>query len=230
MPPRFLMVLLASCAAVVCLTWPREPTPRLARAAVRPPSPVATPSVGAIAAPASVGAVVGGGFAPGSASGGPRSVTIAAPLPGGVVGGHSADMLPTPAATARLKADAAGRLPTHGQVRTDALGNREVRLDNGVTATTSTDALGGSTTRFSNGVTAATRTDALGGTTTRYSNGVTANSRTDALGNIDTVYSDGTRSTTRVDPLGNQVTTYSDGRTETLRPDPFAPRPPAGKK
>ncbi len=228
MPPRFLMVLLASGAAVVCSTWPRERAPHPATAAVRPAPAVAIPSVVDGAPRASADAVVGGGLAP--ASGGPRPVAIAAPLQGGVVGGHSGDMQPASASAARVKADAAGRLPTSGQVRRDALGNREVRLDNGVTATTSMDALGGSTTRFSNGVTASTQTDALGGTTTRYSNGLTANSRKDALGNTDTVYSDGTRSTTRVDPFGNQVTTYSDGRTETIRPDPFAPRPPAGKK
>ena len=159
----------------------------------------------------------------------PLAVIAAAPLRGGVVGGHAGDRQPTPASTAGLKADSAGRLPTSGQVRMDALGNREVRLDNGVTATTSPDALGGSTTRFSNGVTASSRTDALGGTTTRYSNGVTASSRKDPFGNTDTVYSDGTRSTTRVDPFGNQVTTFSDGRTETIRPDPLAPRPKDGK-
>jgi len=187
------------------------------------------PSVAVDDAPeAFAGTVVGGGLAP--AYVGPRAVAAAAPLRGGVVGGHAGDGQPTPASTAGLKADSAGRLPTSGQVRMDALGNREVRLDNGVTATTSQDALGGSTTRFSNGVTASSRTDALGGTTTRYSNGVTASSRKDPMGNTDTVYSDGTRSTTRVDPFGNQVTTFSDGRTETIRPDPFAPRSKDGKK
>jgi hypothetical protein len=222
MPLRFFMVLLASGAAVVCLTWPsgraRAPAPR-ARA----------PAVGAegvFPAPVPGRQLVDG---PVVADWG-RSRAAAAPAAGGVVGGNAGDLSPAPSTAARVKADAAGRLPTGGQVRRDALGNHEVRLDNGVTATTSTDALGGSTTRFSNGVTASTQTDALGGTTTRYSNGVTASSRKDALGNTDTVYSDGTRSTTRVDPFGNQVTAYSDGRTETIRPDPFAPRPPAGKQ
>ena len=229
MPLRFFLVLLASAGAVAFLTWPRGRAPSRARPATRVTPAFAVPAVVVDAAPeAFAGAVVGGGSAP--APVGPRAVAAAAPVAGGVVGGHSGDRQPSPASSARVKADAAGRPPTGGQLRTDALGNREVRLDNGVTATTSTDALGGSTTRFSNGVTASTRTDALGGTTTRYSNGVTANSRQDALGNTDTVYSDGTRSTTRVDPFGNQVTTYSDGRTETIRPDPFAPRPPAGKK
>ena len=226
MPLRFFMILLASGAAVAFLTWPSAPS--RARPATRVTPAVVVPSVVVDDAPeASAGAVVGGGWAPTSV--GPRAVTTAAPFRGGVVGGHAGDSQPTPASTARLKADSAGRLPTSGQVRMDALGNREVRLDNGVTATTSQDALGGSTTRFSNGVTASSRTDALGGTTTRYSNGVTASSRKDLLGNTDTVYSDGTRSTTRVDPLGNQVTTYSDGRTETIRPDPFAPRSKDGK-
>ncbi|MEY4403071.1 MAG: hypothetical protein RIR91_1106, partial [Verrucomicrobiota bacterium] len=132
---------------------------------------------------------------------------------GGVVGGSAAEAPSPPSPAAALRADAHGRLPTSGQARVDALGNREVRLDNGVTATTSRDALGGSTTRFSNGVTASSRTDALGGTTTHYSNGVTASSRKDALGNVET-----------------QVTTYSDGRTETIRPDPFAPHPKEAKK
>lgn len=228
MPLRFFMVLLASCAAVVFLTWPSERAPSRARPATRVTPAVAVPSEAVDEAPeVSAGAVVGGGFVPVAV--GPRAVTAAAPLRGGVVGGHASDRQPTPASTAGLKVDSAGRQPTGGQVRMDALGNREVRLDNGVTATTSPDALGGSTTRFSNGVTASSRTDALGGTTTRYSNGVTASSRKDPFGNTDTVYSDGTRSTTRVDPFGNQVTTYSDGRIETIRPDPFAPRPKDGK-
>lgn len=233
MPLRFFLVLLASAGALAFLTWPSGREPSRARPATRVTQAFGVPAVVVDAAPeASAGAVVGGGLAP--APVGPRAdaaaAPVAAPVAAGVVGGHSGERQPSPASSARVKADAAGRPPTGGQLRTDALGNREVRLDNGVTATTSTDALGGSTTRFSNGVTASTRTDALGGTTTRYSNGVTANSRQDALGNTDTVYSDGTRSTTRVDPFGNQVTTYSDGRTETIRPDPFAPRPPAGKK
>ena len=228
MPLRFFMVLLASCAAVAFLTWPSERAPSRVRPATRVIPAGVAPSVAVDDAPeTSAGTVVGGGLVP--ASVGPRAVIAAAPLRGGVVGGHAGDRQPTPASTAGLKADSAGRLPTSGQVRMDALGNREVRLDNGVTATTSPDALGGSTTRFSNGVTASSRTDALGGTTTRYSNGVTASSRKDPLGNTDTVYSDGTRSTTRVDPFGNQVTTFSDGRTETIRPDPLAPRPKDGK-
>jgi hypothetical protein len=230
MPLRFFMILLASGAAVAFLTWPSAPAPSRDRPATRVTPAVVVPSVAVDDAPessASAGAVVGGGLAP--AYVGPRAVTAVAPLRGGVVGGPAGDLPPTPASTAGLKVNSTGRLPTSGQVRMDALGNREVRLDNGVTATTSPDALGGSTTRFSNGVTASSRTDALGGTTTRYSNGVTASSRKDPLGNTDTVYSDGTRSTTRVDPLGNQVTTYSDGRTETIRPDPFAPRPKDGK-
>jgi hypothetical protein len=228
MPFRFFMILLASGAAVAFLTWPSERAPSSARPATRVTPAFVVPSVAVDDAPeASAAAVVGGGLAP--ASGGPWAVTAAAPLRGGVVGGPAGDSQPTPVSTAGLKVNSTGRLPTSGQVRMDALGNREVRLDNGVTATTSQDALGGSTTRFSNGVTASSRTDALGGTTTRYSNGVTASSRKDPLGNTDTVYSDGTRSTTRVDPFGNQVTTYSDGRTETIRPDPFAPRSKDGK-
>jgi hypothetical protein len=236
MPLRFFMVLVASCAAAVFLTWPTERAPSRARPVTRGASPaprVAAPepvvSVEDDDAPAPTAAVsvVGGASAVGP--GRVRLGPAVAPGQGGVVGGHSGDLSPAPSTAARVKADATGRLPTSGQVRTDVLGNREVRLDNGVTATTSRDALGGSTTRFSNGVTASSRTDALGGTTTRYSNGVTANSRKDALGNTDTVYSDGTRSTTRVDPFGNQVTTYSDGRTETIRPDPFAPRTQEGK-
>ena len=228
MPFRFFMILLASGAAVAFLTWPSERAPSRARPATRVTPAFVVPSVVVDDAPeASAAAVVGGGLTP--ASVGPRAVTAVAPLHGGVVGGPAGDMQPTPVSTAGLKVNSAGRLPTSGQVRMDALGNREVRLDNGVTATTSQDALGGSTTRFSNGVTASSRTDALGGTTTRYSNGVTASSRKDPLGNTDTVYSDGTRSTTRVDPFGNQVTTYSDGRTETIRPDPFAPRSKDGK-
>ncbi len=228
MPLRFFMILLASGAAVAFLTWPSERTPNRLRPAPPVTPAVVVPSVAVDDAPeGSAGAVVGGGLAP--ASVGPRAVTAVASLRGGVVGGAAGDRQPTPASTAGLKVNSTGRLPTSGQVRMDALGNREVRLDNGVTATTSPDALGGSTTRFSNGVTASSRTDALGGTTTRYSNGVTASSRKDPLGNTDTVYSDGTRSTTRVDPLGNQVTTYSDGRTETIRPDPFAPRAKDGK-
>ena len=228
MPLRFFMILLASGAAVAFLTWPSERAPSRVRPATRVTPAVVVPSVAVDEAPeVSAGAVVGGGLAP--AYVGPPAVTAVAPLPGGVVGGPAGDRQPTPASTAGLKVNSTGRLPTSGQVRMDALGNREVRLDNGVTATTSPDALGGSTTRFSNGVTASSRTDALGGTTTRYSNGVTASSRKDPLGNTDTVYSDGTRSTTRVDPLGNQVTTFSDGRTETIRPDPFAPRPKDGK-
>lgn len=230
MPLRFFMVLVASCAAVVFLTWPIERAPSRARPAapVAPPALVRAAEADEVPAASAAGLVVGGPAADSLVRSRPRPA--GAPGQGGVIGGPAGDLSPTPASVAQVKADAAGRLPTGGQVRLDALGNREVRLDNGVTATTSTDALGGSTTRFSNGVTASTRTDALGGTTTRYSNGVTANSRKDALGNTDTVYSDGTRSTTRVDPFGNQVTTYSDGRTETIRPDPFAPRPPAGKK
>jgi len=228
MPFRFFMILLASGAAVAFLTWPSERAPSRARPATRVTPASVVPSVVVDDAPeASAAAVVGGGWAPVSV--GPRAVTAVAPLHGGVVGGPAGDMQPTPVSTAGLKVNSTGRLPTSGQVRMDALGNREVRLDNGVTATTSQDALGGSTTRFSNGVTASSRTDALGGTTTRYSNGVTASSRKDPLGNTDTVYSDGTRSTTRVDPFGNQVTTYSDGRTETIRPDPFAPRSKDGK-
>ena len=230
MPLRFFMVLLASCAAVVCLTWPSERAPSRARSATRvaPPAVVRTAEADEAPAATAAGSVVGGPAADSLVRSRPRPA--GAPVQGGVIGGSAGDLSPAPASVAQVKADAAGRLPTSGQVRMDALGNREVRLDNGVTATTSKDALGGSTTRFSNGVTASSRTDALGGTTTHYSNGVTANSRKDALGNTDTVYSDGTRSTTRVDPFGNQVTTFSDGRTETIRPDPFAPRPKDGKK
>jgi len=229
MPLRFFMVLLASGAAVAFLAWPSERAPSGARPATRVTPAVVIPSDAVVTAPeTSAGAVVGGPSADSLVRSRPRPAV--APIQGGVIGGYSGDLSPAPVSVAQVKADAAGRLPTSGQVRMDALGNREVRLDNGVTATTSKDSLGGSTTRFSNGVTASSRTDTLGGTTTHYSNGVTANSRKDALGNTDTVYSDGTRSTTRVDPFGNQVTTFSDGRTETIRPDPFAPRTKDGKK
>lgn len=119
------------------------------------------------------------------------------------------------------------RVPTSGVVGVDALGHRQVKYDNGVTADSRVDPLGGVSTRFSNGVTAESRTDLLGGTTTRFSNGLTASSRVDALGHVETSYSDGTHASTRTDALGNRVTTYSDGRTETLRPDPLAPAPAA---
>jgi hypothetical protein len=130
----------------------------------------------------------------------------------------------TPAAAAH-RDPWSGRLPTAGLSGVDALGRREVRYDNGVTASSRVDPLGGVSTRYSNGITAESRTDLLGSTTTRFSNGVTASSRVDALGHVETRFSDGTSATTRVDALGHRVTTYSDGRTETLRPDPLSPPP-----
>lgn len=236
MPPRFLLLCLASLGAVAFLAWPparpvAAPKRPVAASAVAPAPAVGSKVFGERSppvrvAPASPGsAVIGfGGAAP------DRATDHAS----GVIGGASVSVRPEPkVSAAAIRADAQGRPATGGQARVDALGHREVRLDNGVVATTTKDALGGSTTRYSNGIVASSRTDALGGTTTTYSNGVTASSRKDALGNVDTSYSDGTHSTTRTDPFGNQVTTYSDGRTETIRPDPFAPRPSdpkAGRK
>lgn len=228
MPPRFLAVLVAALAAVLVLVWPAAPRPPATSRLVRAPAAAAAPEAVAPSIPAPPATVVGH---PTDRVNAPSPASQGLPFArGGIVGGPSAEEPSPLSPAAALRADTRGRLPTSGQARVDALGNREVRLDNGVTATTTTDALGGSTTRFSNGVTASSRTDALGGTTTHFSNGVTASSRKDALGNVETVYSDGTRATTRVDPFGNQVTTYSDGRTETIRPDPFAPRAKEPKK
>ena len=92
MPFRFFMILLASGTAVAFLTWPSARAPSGDRPATRVTPAVVVPSVAVEDAPessASAGAVVGGGLAP--ASVGPRAVTAAAPLRGGVVGGHAGD-------------------------------------------------------------------------------------------------------------------------------------------
>ena len=154
-----------------------------------------------------------------------RSAPRAATAPASIMSDGEAVRPLTPAAAAAHRDPWSGRLPTAGVAGVDALGRRELRFDNGVTASSRVDPLGGVSTRYSNGITAESRTDLLGSTTTRFSNGVTASSRVDALGHVETRFSDGTSATTRVDALGNRVTTYSDGRTETLRPDPLSPPP-----
>jgi hypothetical protein len=158
---------------------------------------------------------------------GPRPVTEEVSAASGSA--TEPDLSSAPTAAAAHLDPRSGRLPTAGVTGVDALGRREVRYDNGVTASSRVDPLGGVSTRYSNGVTAESRTDPLGSTTTRFSNGVTAISRVDALGHVETRFSDGTSATTRVDALGNRVTTYSDGRTETLRPDPSSPPPTAAE-
>ena len=225
MPPRFLLLCLASLGAVAFLAWPPARRTPSSSPAVSHPMP-AVPSAKVVGVPE-----VEPGQSAAVAPAPVIRVSAGSPDRAEVIGGPAMTVgKVTKQSSAAIRSDAHGRPASTGQARVDALGNREVRLDNGVVATTTKDALGGSTTRFSNGVVATSRTDALGGTTTTYSNGVTASSRRDAFGNVDTTYSDGTRSTTRTDPFGNQVTTFSDGRTETIRPDPFAPKAKDGRK